>query len=90
MPHERRMLDNISDEFTKYWVPINWVFNLCYEMRAKEKVLSDVLLNGMLLVIPLTPKKFKNPFRKSKIIEMLYKIYAIQIGILLVFIYFFT
>uniref|UniRef100_A0A914CSZ9 Bestrophin homolog n=1 Tax=Acrobeloides nanus TaxID=290746 RepID=A0A914CSZ9_9BILA len=50
-PHEKRMLDNISNDFTKYWVPINWVFNLCYEMRAKNKVLNDVLLNGMLLEV---------------------------------------
>uniref|UniRef100_A0A914C245 Bestrophin homolog n=1 Tax=Acrobeloides nanus TaxID=290746 RepID=A0A914C245_9BILA len=51
MEHERKMLEEERSTFQKYWMPINWVFNLCYEMRAKDKVIGDVLLNGLLLEV---------------------------------------
>uniref|UniRef100_A0A914C228 Bestrophin homolog n=1 Tax=Acrobeloides nanus TaxID=290746 RepID=A0A914C228_9BILA len=48
MEHEKSLMDNEKGTIQKYWMPINWVFNLCYDMRAKDKIIGDVLLNGVL------------------------------------------
>uniref|UniRef100_A0A914E2I9 Bestrophin homolog n=1 Tax=Acrobeloides nanus TaxID=290746 RepID=A0A914E2I9_9BILA len=48
MEHEKQMLEDEKSSFQKYWMPINWVFNLCYEMRAKDKIIGDGLLNAIL------------------------------------------
>jgi hypothetical protein len=50
MEHEKSLIDNEKSGIQKYWMPINWVFNLCYDMRAKDKIIGDVLLNGVLQV----------------------------------------
>ncbi|KAH7716442.1 Protein BEST-24 [Aphelenchoides avenae] len=41
-------MDAVDNGFPKYWVPVNWVFSLAYEQRAKGKITADVLLNSML------------------------------------------
>jgi hypothetical protein len=60
MEHEKQMLEDEKSSFQKYWMPINWVFNLCYEMRAKDKIIGDVLLNGLLHVAKCFENMFKN------------------------------
>jgi hypothetical protein len=44
------MIENIESPFDKYWMPMNWCFNLCYYMRSKEKVWADNLLQGLIAV----------------------------------------
>lgn len=48
MEHEYALMERYDDEFSKYWVPINWVFALCVKLRREEKITADVLLNGTL------------------------------------------
>lgn len=39
-------MESVGCEFTKYWMPVNWVFSLIYEMRARSQIVSDTLVNG--------------------------------------------
>ena len=41
-------MDKIDNEFSKYWVPINWIFAIVVGLREKGKIAADVLLNGLL------------------------------------------
>ncbi|KAH7717915.1 Protein BEST-8 [Aphelenchoides avenae] len=47
-PHEKAVMDNVKCDYTKYWMPINWVFSLIYEMRERGKINSDTMTNGFL------------------------------------------
>jgi predicted membrane chloride channel (bestrophin family) len=47
-PHEKEIMDKIDNDFSKYWVPINWIFAICVDLRLKGKIAADVLLNGVL------------------------------------------
>lgn len=46
--HEWEMMKKYDDEFSKYWIPINWIFALCVKLRQNGKIAADVLLNGIL------------------------------------------
>ncbi|KAI1711792.1 bestrophin, RFP-TM, chloride channel domain-containing protein [Ditylenchus destructor] len=47
-PHEKELMDSVNNGFTKYWMPVNWVFAICFDLRMKGKITADVLLNGLL------------------------------------------
>uniref|UniRef100_A0A914PEJ3 Bestrophin homolog n=1 Tax=Panagrolaimus davidi TaxID=227884 RepID=A0A914PEJ3_9BILA len=47
-PHEKEIMDKIDNDFSKYWVPINWIFAICVDLRLKGRIAADVLLNGVL------------------------------------------
>uniref|UniRef100_A0A915DIR3 Bestrophin homolog n=1 Tax=Ditylenchus dipsaci TaxID=166011 RepID=A0A915DIR3_9BILA len=49
--HEKELMDSVTNGFTKYWMPINWVFAMAYDLRAKGKITADVLLNGLLVEV---------------------------------------
>jgi len=48
MEHEYALMEKYDNEFSKYWVPINWVFALCVKLRQEGKFAADVLLNAAL------------------------------------------
>lgn len=50
MEHEKELIYNEKSAMDKYWMPINWIFSLCFKLRTKDKIWGDVLLNGVLLV----------------------------------------
>ncbi|KAH7703563.1 bestrophin-3, partial [Aphelenchoides avenae] len=48
-PHEKQLMDETDGQFGKYWVPMNWACQLCYEMREKGRIAADVMLVNMVV-----------------------------------------
>uniref|UniRef100_A0A915LL58 Bestrophin homolog n=1 Tax=Meloidogyne javanica TaxID=6303 RepID=A0A915LL58_MELJA len=47
--NERELLENIpSVGFNNYWIPINWIFVICYRMRLCGNIVADMLMNAIL------------------------------------------
>jgi hypothetical protein len=46
--HELSLLiKSHGPDTASYWVPMNWVFSLCYQLRDQGPIKSDPLLNGL-------------------------------------------
>ncbi|TMS37709.1 hypothetical protein L596_004589 [Steinernema carpocapsae] len=46
--NERIMFEKTNTPYSKYWIPINWIFALIYELRNDHKIENDTLMNCML------------------------------------------
>ncbi|CAK5110229.1 unnamed protein product [Meloidogyne enterolobii] len=47
--NERELLENIpSVGFNNYWIPINWIFVICYRLRLCGNIVADMLMNAIL------------------------------------------
>jgi hypothetical protein len=47
-------MENIpSDGFNNYWIPINWIFVICYRLRLGGNILADMLMNSILMEVKL-------------------------------------
>lgn len=42
------MLEQVNNKYSKYYVPINWVYSILSDQRAKENIKTDLFLNVML------------------------------------------
>ncbi|VDD94968.1 unnamed protein product [Enterobius vermicularis] len=47
LEHEKEKLLGYQLNYDKYWVPINWSYNLFFEARRAGKITSDVMTNKM-------------------------------------------
>ncbi|KAK0398127.1 hypothetical protein QR680_002439 [Steinernema hermaphroditum] len=47
-PNEKILFDKINIQYTKYWVPMNWIFALVYQLRTDKKIENDTLMNCLL------------------------------------------
>ncbi|KAL3076603.1 hypothetical protein niasHS_011744 [Heterodera schachtii] len=57
---ELDLMENVKSEFPKYWMPINWIFSLCYELRQKGNIESDLQMNIILQECKLYREKLQN------------------------------
>lgn len=48
--HEKDFFVKVNEEnvYSNYWIPINWIFSACAELRQETKIKADVFLNGLL------------------------------------------
>ncbi|KAE9554488.1 hypothetical protein FO519_002299 [Halicephalobus sp. NKZ332] len=60
MEHEYALMEKYDSDFSKYWVPINWVFALCVKLRQQGKITADVLLNGTLTEVRTFHQNLRN------------------------------
>uniref|UniRef100_A0AC34QT14 Bestrophin homolog n=1 Tax=Panagrolaimus sp. JU765 TaxID=591449 RepID=A0AC34QT14_9BILA len=58
--HEKALMDKYDNEFSKYWVPINWIFAICVKLRRENKIAADVLLNGLLTEVRTFHSNLRN------------------------------
>ncbi|VDN54825.1 unnamed protein product [Dracunculus medinensis] len=60
LEHEKEKLLSINLDYDKYWVPINWTYNLIFDARRAQKITSDVMTNKLCDVIVIFFLIFRN------------------------------
>nr|CAD2131952.1 unnamed protein product [Meloidogyne enterolobii] len=60
LKNERELLENIpSVGFNNYWIPINWIFVICYRMRLCGNIVADMLMNAILNEVKVFKEKLQ-------------------------------
>ncbi|CAK5111975.1 unnamed protein product [Meloidogyne enterolobii] len=58
--NERELLENIpSVGFNNYWIPINWIFVICYRLRLCGNIVADMLMNAILNEVKVFKEKLQ-------------------------------
>ncbi|KAF7629187.1 Bestrophin-like protein [Meloidogyne graminicola] len=58
--NELKIIENIpSDGFNNYWIPINWIFVICYKLRLNGNIVADMLMNSILVEVKLFKEKLQ-------------------------------
>ncbi|KAI6236041.1 Bestrophin/UPF0187 family-containing protein [Aphelenchoides besseyi] len=45
---EKLLIEAVSNNYSKYWLPISWIYAIMFEQRAKNKISCDLYLNVIL------------------------------------------
>ncbi|KAI6176310.1 Bestrophin/UPF0187 family-containing protein [Aphelenchoides bicaudatus] len=45
---EKEILESVNNNYSKYWLPINWCYTILSQQRANEKIKTDLFLNVLL------------------------------------------
>ena len=48
LPHELKQLESLESLHPKYWVPIQWVFILCADLRRRNKMEPEGYVNMLM------------------------------------------
>lgn len=48
MPHEKKLMDQVTDEYNRYWLPIHWSCTIVQKCREDNHIKNDAQTNGLL------------------------------------------
>ncbi|VDN53031.1 unnamed protein product [Dracunculus medinensis] len=47
LDHEKQRLESIKSDYNQYWIPFSWASSRIINMRKRDKIASDMLMNGL-------------------------------------------
>uniref|UniRef100_A0A183CDN9 Bestrophin homolog n=1 Tax=Globodera pallida TaxID=36090 RepID=A0A183CDN9_GLOPA len=57
---ELDLMEKVQNEFPKYWMPINWIFSICFDLRKNGIIETDLQMNTILQECKLYREKLQN------------------------------